>query len=63
VRTAHRLYAGILDQIERSDYDVLRRRVVVPAGERLAIAAPALGLAYAARMRDLVTGPSPGRGA
>lgn len=63
VRTAHRLYAGILDQIERSDYDVLHRRVVVPAGERLAIAAPALGLAYAARTRDLVTGPSPGRGA
>jgi phytoene synthase len=42
VRTAYRLYSGILDMIERCDHDVLNRRVVVPRRRRLAVAAPAL---------------------
>lgn len=53
VRTALVLYAGILDQIERADYQVLHRRVSVPPGRRLATALP--GLASALRARRSVT--------
>lgn len=47
VRTAYRLYSGILDLIERHDHDVLARRVVVPRRRRLAVALPALAEATA----------------
>ena len=49
VRTATRLYAGILDQVERADYDVLSRRVRVPNRTRLLVAVPALLRARRAR--------------
>jgi phytoene synthase len=35
VRLALGLYRGILDRIERNDYDVFRRRAYVPPGEKL----------------------------
>ncbi|MDQ2707255.1 MAG: phytoene/squalene synthase family protein [Actinomycetota bacterium] len=63
VRAAYGLYGGILDQIERCDYDVLSRRVVVPTRRRLAIALPELGLGYAGRvLRTPVRTPWPGPG-
>jgi phytoene synthase len=51
IGTALRLYRGILDQIERADYQVLDRRVTVSRARRLAIAAPALVRAHATRRR------------
>lgn len=51
VRTAYRLYSGILDLIERHDHDVLARRVVVPRRRRLAVALPALVQATAVGWR------------
>jgi phytoene synthase len=42
VLAAYRLYAGILDEIERADYRVLDRRVRVPGWRRAAVAAPAV---------------------
>jgi phytoene synthase len=59
VRTAYRLYGGILDRIVDTDYDVLTRRVVVPTGRRMAVAVPQLALGYATRVRT----PSPEPGA
>ncbi|MCW2543106.1 MAG: phytoene synthase [Frankiales bacterium] len=41
ITTALRLYAGILDEIEKADYRVLDRRVSVSPARRLAVAAPA----------------------
>jgi phytoene synthase len=55
IRTAFTLYGGILDEIERADYQVLDRRVSVPTSRRLAVAVP--GLLRAARARS----GSPGR--
>ena len=49
VRTAMRLYAGILDQVEHADYDVLSGRVTVPVRTRLRVAVPALVRAGRAR--------------
>ncbi|HST67263.1 MAG TPA: phytoene/squalene synthase family protein [Mycobacteriales bacterium] len=49
LRTAIRLYGGILDEVERADYQVLDRRVAVGAGRRLRVAVPGLARAYAAR--------------
>jgi phytoene synthase len=49
VRTAFRLYRGILDAIERSGYRVLDRRAKVSLPRRLAIAGP--GWARARRTR------------
>jgi 15-cis-phytoene synthase len=49
IRTAFTLYGGILDEIERADYQVLDRRVSVPLRRRLAVAGP--GLLRAARAR------------
>ena len=49
IRTAFRLYAGILDEVEKADYQVLRSRVRVPVRRRLAVAAPALIRARRAR--------------
>jgi phytoene synthase len=42
VETALRLYAGILDEIERADYRVLDRRVAVPRPRRAMLLASAL---------------------
>ena len=42
VRTAFTLYAGILDAVERANYQVLTRRATVPAHTRVRVAAPAL---------------------
>ncbi len=47
--TAIRLYGGILDEVERADYQVLDRRVAVGAGRRIRVAVPGLVRAYAAR--------------
>jgi phytoene synthase len=49
IRTAVRLYGGILDEVERADYQVLDRRVAVGAGRRIRVAVPGLARAYAAR--------------
>jgi phytoene synthase len=51
VGCAFTLYQGILDEIERADYDVLHRRVAVPARRRAAVALPGLARALAARAR------------
>ena len=42
IRTAFRLYSGILDEIVAADYDVFAGRVVVPKVRRLAVAGAAL---------------------
>jgi phytoene synthase len=39
IRAAHRLYGGILDEVERADHDVFARRATVPRWRRLAVAA------------------------
>jgi phytoene synthase len=49
IRTAFTLYSGILDAIERADYQVLDRRVSVSLPRRLAVAGPGLIRAYRAR--------------
>ena len=51
VRTAFRLYSGILDEVERADYRVLDRRVSVGVGRRAAVAIPGLARAVRARSR------------
>ena len=42
VRTAYRLYGGILDEVVRAGYDVLARRATVPNRRRLAVATASL---------------------
>jgi 15-cis-phytoene synthase len=42
IRTAYRLYGGILDEVERAGYDVFARRATVPNRRRLAVAATSL---------------------
>ncbi|MGF7238490.1 MAG: phytoene/squalene synthase family protein [Frankia sp.] len=49
IRTAFVLYGGILDAVERADYQVLDRRVAVSTARRLTVAVP--GLARARRAR------------
>jgi phytoene synthase len=49
IRTAFTLYSGILDAIERADYQVLDQRVSVPLPRRLAVAGPGLVRAFRAR--------------
>ncbi|HEV7653194.1 MAG TPA: phytoene/squalene synthase family protein [Mycobacteriales bacterium] len=49
IRTAVRLYGGILDEVERADYQVLDRRVSVGPAQRIRVAVPGLARAYAAR--------------
>jgi phytoene synthase len=49
IRTAFRLYGGILDAIEAADLQVLDRRVAVPLPRRLAVALPAYVRARRAR--------------
>ncbi|MGL4172872.1 MAG: phytoene/squalene synthase family protein [Actinomycetota bacterium] len=49
LETALTLYGGILDEVERADYQVLRSRVRVPRHRRVRVAAPALRRALSAR--------------
>jgi len=49
VRTAFLLYRGILDEVERADYDVLHQRVRVGTARRASVAVPALVRAWRAR--------------
>jgi phytoene synthase len=49
VRTAFRLYRGILDAVERSGYRVLDRRASVSSPRRFAVATPAIVRARRAR--------------
>jgi phytoene synthase len=49
VRTAFRLYGGILTEIERANYDVFSRRVRVSRMRRLGVAGPGLVRAGLAR--------------
>jgi len=49
VRTAFRLYGGILDEVERAGYQVLDRRITVPLRRRLTVVTPALARALLAR--------------
>ena len=51
IRAAMRLYGGILDEIEKADYQVLGDRVVVPRRTRVAVALPRLAGALIARSR------------
>ena len=50
IRTAFTLYGGILDAVERADYQVLTQRVSVPLAHRLRVAVP--GLVNARRARS-----------
>lgn len=52
VRAAFLLYGGILDEIERADYQVLTGRVTIPARRRLAVGLPSAARAYLARRRS-----------
>ncbi len=52
VRTAFELYGGILDQVERAEYQVLTQRVSVPMSRRLAVAVPGMVRARRARRDD-----------
>jgi phytoene synthase len=38
MRTAYRLYGGILDEVEAADYDVFARRATVPNSRRASVA-------------------------
>lgn len=49
VGCAFTLYEGILDEIEKVDFDVLHRRVAVPNRRRAAVALPGLARALTAR--------------
>ncbi|MEO3783628.1 phytoene/squalene synthase family protein [Actinocorallia sp. B10E7] len=56
VQAAHDLYGGILDEIERSDFEVLARRVQVPRHRMLATFARHLAAASAAAKADRYMG-------
>ncbi len=49
IETALALYGGILDEVEKADYQVLGRRVSVSRRRRAAVAGPGLARAWAAR--------------
>ncbi|WP_322753033.1 phytoene/squalene synthase family protein [Frankia sp. Cas3] len=55
VGTAFRLYSGILDEVERADYQVLDRRVSVGLARRVAVAGP--GIVRAAHIRRIHADP------
>jgi 15-cis-phytoene synthase len=61
LRVAFALYGGILDEVERAGYQVLRGRVRVPRRRRLAVAGRNLAAArVAARVERRVTVATPG---
>jgi 15-cis-phytoene synthase len=49
IEAARVLYCGIVDEVERQDYEVFTRRATVPLHRRLAVAAPAWARAVRAR--------------
>jgi phytoene synthase len=49
IDAARILYCGIVDEVERIDYEVFDKRASVPLSRRLAVALPAWGKAVAAR--------------
>lgn len=51
INAARVLYCGIVDEVERQDYDVFARRATVPMRRRLAVAGPAWARAVRARRR------------
>jgi 15-cis-phytoene synthase len=51
IEAARVLYCGIVDEVERIDYQVFTRRATVPRSRRLSVALPAWGRAVAARRR------------
>jgi 15-cis-phytoene synthase len=51
IEAARILYCGIVDEVERLDYDVFARRATVPTRRRLAVALPAWRRALSARRR------------
>lgn len=51
IEAARVLYCGIVDEVERNDYDVFASRATVPLRRRLAVAVPALRRARRARRR------------
>ncbi|MDT4921786.1 MAG: 15-cis-phytoene synthase, partial [Pseudonocardiales bacterium] len=55
LRTAHTLYSGILDEIERADYDVFSRRVQVGVVRRAAVGFTGLRGSWTARRGDRST--------
>jgi phytoene synthase len=51
IEAARVLYCGIVDEVEKIDYQVFTERATVPQRERLAVALPAWGRAVRARQR------------
>ena len=51
IEAARVLYCGIVDEVERIDYDVFHQRATVPLRRRLAVAGPAWARAVRARRR------------
>ena len=51
IEAARVLYCGIVDEVERNDYDVFATRATVPMRRRLAVAGPAWVRAVRARRR------------
>jgi phytoene synthase len=58
LRTAATLYGGILDEIERADYDVFRQRATVPLRRRARVAGAGLIRARHSRRAHLRAGPA-----
>lgn len=56
IRTAFRLYAGILDEVVAADYDVFVRRATVPGQTRLRVAARSLLARPGTGVPELVRG-------
>ena len=52
IETAMSLYGGILDAVERADYQVLDRRVTVDRGRRAVVAGPGLVRAWRSRQEQ-----------
>ena len=59
LRTAIRLYGGILDEVERADYQVLTQRVSVPNRTRAAVAVPQLARAVRGPPGERPLAPAP----
>ena len=51
IEAARVLYCGIVDEVERIDYEVFDKRATVPLRRRLAVAGPAWVRARRARRR------------
>ena len=51
IEAARVLYCGIVDEVERIDYEIFDHRATVPTTRRLAVALPAWGLAIRSRRR------------